>query len=240
LAAFGAGILSFLSPCVLPLAPAYLCFLGGVGLEHIEGAPDEPHRGPDWRLVALALAFVLGFGTVFVALGATASTVGDLVSRYFDELAVAGGLVISALGLHFLGVLRIPILLREARFRTAANPAGLAGAYVVGLAFAFGWTPCVGPALAAILLVAGAEATAARGALLLAAYALGLGVPFVLAAVFAGPFLEHSHRLRAHLKTAERIMGGALVLTGLLFITGAMPKIGDWLLRAFPALGGIG
>lgn len=239
-AAFGAGILSFLSPCVLPLVPAYLCFLGGVELERLEGGGPGSAGNADWRLVALASAFVLGFSTVFVALGVTASALGDFVSRHFDQLAIAGGVLIGLLGLHFLGVLRLGLLLREARFQPVSSPAGLAGAYLVGLAFAFGWTPCVGPVLAAILVVAGAEATAARGAFLLSAYALGLGAPFLAAALFARPFLRQMGWMRRHVRTVERIIGAALVATGLLFVSGAMPRVGAWLSERFPGFGSLG
>ena len=152
--ALGAGVLSFLSPCVLPLVPPYLCFLAGISLDDLT---REDKRGwrPDWRVVALSFAFVLGFATVFVALGASASMIGKTVTAYFDTLAIIAGVIIIILGLHFLGVFRIGLLFREARFQTVSKPAGFLGAYIVGLAFAFGWTPCVGPVLAAILMVAG-------------------------------------------------------------------------------------
>jgi len=147
------------------------------------------------------------------------------------------GTVILVLGLHFLGVLRIPLLYRQARIEVTRQPATLAGAYIVGLAFAFGWTLCVGPVLAAILFTAGAQETAGEGALLLAAYSFGIGAPFVLAAFFVGPFMALMHRFRRHMGLVEKIMGAFLVLTGLLFITNSMPVIAYWMLEFMPVLG---
>lgn len=239
--ALGAGFLSFLSPCVLPLVPPYLCFLAGISLDDL-ARNDAGGRGwkPDWRVVGLSVAFVLGFATVFVALGASASAVGKAITDYFDMLAMIAGAIIIILGLHFLGVFRIGLLFREARFQVAAKPAGFGGAYVVGLAFAFGWTPCVGPVLATILLIAGTEGSAARGALLLGAYALGIGIPFVLVSLFSGSFIRLMSRLRPYMGTVEKVIGAALVLTGILFLTGGMPRIAGWLLETFPTLGSIG
>jgi cytochrome c-type biogenesis protein len=238
--ALGAGVLSFLSPCILPLVPPYLCFLAGISLDDLARDETRPWWRPDWRVVSLACAFVLGFATVFVALGASASTLGKAVTEYFDTLAIVAGIVIIVLGLHFLGVFRIGLLFREARFHAAAKPAGFLGAYVVGLAFAFGWTPCVGPVLATILMVAGIEGSAARGALLLGAYALGIGIPFLLAALFSAPFMRMMARLRPHMGTVEKVIGSGLVLTGVLFLTGSMPRIAGWLLETFPMFGSIG
>jgi cytochrome c-type biogenesis protein len=233
-----AGLLSFLSPCVLPLVPPYLCYIAGLSLEEIAG--EEPVRRASRRVLAAALAFVLGFATVFVALGAGASVIGQALARHVGTLTTLAGIVIIVMGLHFLGLLRIPLLYREARLQVERRPAGLAGAYVVGLAFAFGWTPCVGPVLTAILMVAGAEDTAGRGALLLASYALGIGIPFLLAAAFARPFLAWMRGFRRHLGTVEKAMGALLVVTGVLFLTDTMPTLAYWLLDAFPALGRIG
>lgn len=238
--AFAAGLLSFLSPCVLPLVPPYLCFLTGVSLSELTGSNSGLTPRQNGRIIAMAAAFVLGFASVFVALGATASTLGGWISAYFDTLAIVAGVLILVMGLHFLGWLKIPLLSREARFQASARPAGFVGAYLIGLAFAFGWTPCVGPVLATVLMVAGAEATAARGALLLTAYALGIGLPFLLAAVFAGPFLSLLARFRRHMAVIEKTMGAGLVATGVLFITGTMPLLAGWLLETFPVLGTIG
>jgi cytochrome c-type biogenesis protein len=238
--ALGAGLLSFLSPCVLPLVPPYLCFLAGISLDDLTRDEKAPIWQPSWRVVTLAFAFVLGFATVFIALGASASVLGKVITAYFDTLAVVAGVVVIVLGLHFLGLFRIGLLFREARFQTVSKPAGLLGAYLVGLAFAFGWTPCVGPVLATILMVAGVEASAVRGALLLGAYALGIGIPFLLASLFSGAFMRLMARLRAQMGAIEKVIGGALVLTGVLFLTGGMPRIAGWLLETFPTFGSIG
>ncbi len=236
--AFLAGLLSFVSPCVLPIVPPYLCYLTGLSFEQLAGE-DTPPRASR-RIVLSAVVFVLGFATVFVALGATASAVGQTVARYFDVLSIVAGAIIAVLGLHFLGVFRIAPLFRDMRFTVRRRPAGPLGAYVIGLAFAFGWTPCVGPVLAAILFVAGSADTAFRGAALLAVYALGIGLPFILAALFAPRFLAWAARFRRHLATVEKVMGGLLVLTGLLFMTGRMSAIANWMLETFPVFSEIG
>jgi cytochrome c-type biogenesis protein len=238
LGALGAGLLSFVSPCVLPLVPPYLCFIAGVSLDQLTEEPGA--EGATGQIFMAALAFVLGFSTVFVALGATATMLGQLVAQQFDLLAKIAGAVIIVLGLHFLGVFRIPLLYREARFHVQNRPAGMIGAYVIGLAFAFGWTPCVGPVLAAILFVAASEDTVLRGTVLLAGYALGIGIPFLLAALAARPFMAFMRRFRRHLAVVERVMGAALVGTGILFMTGSMVEIANWILMTFPSLGTIG
>lgn len=239
LGALIAGLLSFLSPCVLPLVPPYLCFLGGVSARQLSGA-EALERADAWRVVLAAAMFVLGFATVFIALGATATTFGRLVAQYLQWLGYVAGVVIIVLGLHFIGVLRLGLLHREARVNVERRPAGIAGAYVVGLAFAFGWTPCVGPVLAAILFVAAAEETVWRGASLLATYAAGIGVPFLLAAFAVRPLMAFMRRFRAHIHRIEQITGVLLVLTGILFLTGSMGAVAYWLLETFPTLGKLG
>jgi cytochrome c-type biogenesis protein len=183
--------------------------------------------------------FVLGFTTVFVLLGAGASAVGGLLRVYANTLAIVAGLAIIVMGLHFLGFTPIALLMREKRF-ALAKPVGLWGAYVMGLAFAFGWTPCIGPILAAILAIAASEATLAKGAGLLAVYSVGLGVPFIVAAFAVEPFAAFLVRFRGHLRTVERAMGGLLVLTGVAFLTGFVSQASFWLLEFFPALAKIG
>lgn len=237
--AFIAGLISFVSPCVLPIVPPYLCYLAGVSLEQLTDA-GERVAGASRRVFFAALAFVLGFSTVFIALGATASLIGQTITRYMDTLSIVAGVVIIIMGLHFLGVFKISMLYREARVQVDRKPAGLVGSYLVGLAFAFGWTPCVGPILAAILFVAGAEESALRGSSLLFAYSMGIGLPFLAAALFAGPFMGFMARFKKHMGTVEKVMGGLLVLTGILFITGQMSNMAYWLLEAFPTLGRVG
>ena len=205
-AALAAGLLSFLSPCILPLVPPFLCYMAGVSAAEtvIEAAP-VPRR----RTVLTALCFV-------------------------------AGLVIIMMGLHFLGLLRIPLLYRSATIDVGRKPAGLLGAFVMGLAFAFGWTPCAGPVLAAVLMMAGAEATVAKGALLLAAYSLGTGIPFLIAAAFMSEFMTLLKGIKPHLALVEKTMGGFLVLTGAAFLTGVVPRMSEWIFERFPSLATIG
>lgn len=235
--AFIGGLLSFASPCVLPLVPPYLAYMGGVSIEDLRG---EGKAGVRWRVLFAALAFVAGFSTVFVALGATASFIGQAVGAYAQALGYVAGLLIVVMGLHFLHVIRIPLLDRTARVGVAQKPASLIGAYAVGLAFGFGWSPCVGPVLTAILLMAGAEDSAAEGARLLLIYSLGIGVPFLIAATFASAFMRGVARFKARLGLIEKIMGVFLVAAGVLIFTGQMATIAFWLIETFPALGKIG
>jgi len=236
-AALIAGLVSFLSPCVLPLVPPYLVYLAGTSLERL--ADEDSQTGSTGQTVAAAILFVAGFSTVFVALGASASLIGSLVRAYSGTLATIAGVAIIIMGLHFLGVFKIATLMREKR-ATIAKPVGLWGAYVMGLAFAFGWTPCIGPILAAILAVAATEQTVTRGATLLAIYSLGLGVPFILAAFAIQPFAAFLTRFKKHLLRVEQAMGVLLILTGVAFLTGTITTASYWLLEAFPALGTIG
>jgi len=228
-----AGLLSFLSPCVLPIVPPSLAFIAGVSFEELEGQDGNARR---WGVVRSALAFVLGFATIFVMLGAAASVIGQVLQEYHRQLSWAAGGLIILLGLHFLGILRIGLLYREARMEAPRKPVGIFGAYVVGLAFAFGWTPCVGPVLTTILAIAGGQDTALKGGLLLFFYALGIGLPFLLAAMFIQPFMGFMKKFRKHLGIMEKIIGGFLVLTGLLILTGGMNEIGFWIQETFPAL----
>lgn len=235
--AFVAGLLSFVSPCVLPLVPPYLAYIGGVSIAELRAEGGAMAR---WRVWLSALCFVAGFSTVFVALGATASFIGQAVGAYLGYLSYAAGILIIAMGLHFLGVFRIGFLDRTARVGVSQKPAGLAGAYVIGLAFGFGWSPCVGPVLTAILLMAGAADSAGEGARLLLIYSLGIGVPFLIAAGFADAFMRWSARFREKLGLIEKAMGAFLIAAGVLIFTGQMPAIAFWLLETFPAFGRIG
>jgi cytochrome c-type biogenesis protein len=235
-AAAGAGLLSFLSPCVLPLAPPYLAFIAGTTIEELAGEGETRAR----RDVALAgVLFVLGFSTVFVMLGATASAFGQVIRQYLDILSLLAGVAIIAMGLHFLGLFRFAFLYREKRV-TVEKPVGLWGAYVMGLAFAFGWTPCIGPILAAILAVAGSEDTVFKGASLLAVYSAGLGLPFIAAALAIEPCFKFIRRFSKHFGAVEKTVGALLVLTGVGFLTGGMQAASFWLLETFPALGKLG
>ena len=234
-----AGLLSFLSPCVLPLVPPYLCFLGGTTFDQLTGEDETPSHVYT-TVVMSSVAFVLGFTTVFVILGATATAAGQLLAANLPLLAKIAGVVIIIAGLHFLGVIHLPILHREARYHADSRPAGLVGAYVIGLAFAFGWTPCIGPVLGAILAVAAGEDSVRQGVSLLFVYSLGLGIPFIIAAIAIRPFLNTMQRFCRHLATVEKVLGGFLVLTGILFLTDAMTLISSWMLELFPGLATIG
>jgi cytochrome c-type biogenesis protein len=237
IAAIIAGMLSFLSPCVLPLVPPYLVYLTGTSLERFADAETKPQVRRQTLLAALL--FVFGFSTVFVALGASASAIGAVLRAYSGELAIVAGIGIIVMGLHFLGLTPIAWLMREKRVEVA-KPAGLWGAYLMGLAFALGWTPCIGPILAAILAVAASEETVAKGAGMLAVYSLGLGIPFVVAALAVQPFAAFIARFRAYLGLVEKTIGGLLVLTGVAFLTGVVSQASFWLLDTFPVLGKIG
>jgi cytochrome c-type biogenesis protein len=232
-----AGLISFLSPCVLPLVPPYLVYLAGTSLERFADAEPEPRVKRE--TVLAAFLFVCGFSTVFVALGASASVIGAVLRSYANELSIVAGIVIIVMGLHFMGLTRIGFLMREHR-APMPRPAGLWGAYVMGLAFAFGWTPCIGPVLAAILAVAGAKETVAKGAGLLALYSAGLGIPFLIAAFAIEPFAAFLARFKRHLGTVEKVMGVLLVITGVAFLTGWVTQASFLLLEWFPALGQIG
>ena len=234
-----AGIISFLSPCVLPLVPPYLCFITGASLEQLserEGSMAVQRR----RTLLAALFFVLGFSTVFILMGVSASYVGQLLRAWLPVLAQVAGVFIILMGLNFLGVFKLGFLSREKRYHAETRPAGLIGAYGVGLAFAFGWTPCIGPVLAMILTLAATEQDMARGAGLLAVYSAGLGIPFLLAAAGIGTFLGFFRRFRSQMRNVERAMGLLLVLTGVMFLTGYMQAFSYWLIEEFPWLATIG
>jgi cytochrome c-type biogenesis protein len=237
-AAVVAGVLSFLSPCVLPLVPPYLVYMSGVSLEDLTA--DQARVQNRNRVLLSSLLFVLGFSTVFVLLGATASALGNVLRSNLPLLSQIAGVAIIVMGLHFMGVFRFGFLMREARFQTSQSSTTFVGAYIMGLAFAFGWTPCIGPVLAAILSVAGSTESVSRGMALLAFYSLGLGIPFLIAGYSVNQFLGFSRRFKQHLHTLEKVMGGLLVLTGIMFLTGWMQTVSYWLLEQFPALANIG
>jgi cytochrome c-type biogenesis protein len=211
--------------------------MGGVSIEQLREAGATKARA---RVLLAALSFVAGFSTVFVALGATASWIGQAVTAHLGVLGYIAGTLIALMGLHFLRAIRIPLLDRTARVGVADKPAGVIGAYVIGLAFGFGWSPCVGPVLAAILLMAGAADSAGEGARLLLIYSLGIGLPFLVAAGFASAFMRWSARYRSRLDWIEKAMGAFLIVAGVLIFTGQMPTIAYWLIQLFPALGKIG
>ncbi len=231
--ALTAGFLSFVSPCVLPLIPAYLCFLGGASLDQLT-AEDGIDKALARRVFWSALAFVLGFGTVFVLLGATATALSGLIAENITVLSKIAGVVIVIFGMHYMGLFRIGFLNFEKRFHIEKKPSGMIGAYFLGLAFAFGWTPCVGPILATILMVAAGGDTMWYGTGLLTVYAIGIGLPFMIAALFVRPFMGFMGRFRKHMRKVEISIGLLLIVTGIAIFTGSLADAAQWLLDTFP------
>ena len=238
-AAFTAGLVSFISPCVLPIVPGYLSFMSGVNLAHLKDSPEKP-VGLTKRVGITSVAFVAGFSTVFVALGAAATLVGESLRQYKREFGMIGGVIIIILGLHTAGVLPIKWLLFEKRAEVKGQSLGPIGAYVVGLAFAFGWTPCIGPILAAVLIVASEEGTLLRGMLLLVAYSAGLGIPFILSGFAVNSFFAVFARFRRYMRMVEYVSGALLVGVGLLLLTDRLTILSRYFARLFPALSRVG
>ena len=232
--AFLAGVISFLSPCVLPIVPPYLAYMSGISLS--EGTDNN-------KVVSIflpAVFFVLGLSTVFLILGFTASALGTVFLSYQDTLITISGILVMGFGLHFLGILRIGFLEREARFEASSQNGSAFGAYVLGLAFAFGWTPCIGPQLASILTLAASEGSVARGTTLLGVYALGLGVPFLLVALFLSRLSATLTWLKRHMQIIERLMGLLLWTIGLMMLTGGFADFSFFILDTFPSLANLG
>lgn len=237
LGAFAAGLLSFLSPCILPIVPFYLSYLAGVGMDKIAAGGDiDP--GVRRRAVISSIFFAAGVLTIFVGLGATATAFGQAVREWFDVLRWVAAAVIIAMGLHFLGVIRIGILYRQFNSGMGdTSNSSLLGAYVIGLAFAFGWTPCVGPVLAAILFMAGGQDSVGAGMRLLLAYGVGMTGPFVLAAFLVGPFMRFMAKFRRHLGKIEKAMGVLLIVFGVLIATESINVVANWLVQFWPQFG---
>ncbi|MBW4975677.1 cytochrome c biogenesis protein CcdA [Roseovarius mucosus] len=233
--ALAAGIISFLSPCVLPIVPPYLAYMSGVSLNDL--SESEQSRA---RAVVPALFFVLGLSTVFIFLGFTASAIGTVFLQYQSYFNTVAGILVMIFGAHFVGVYRIKFLDREARLDAGDRGGSSFGAYILGLAFAFGWTPCIGPQLGAILSLAASEGSVARGTMLLAIYAIGLGVPFLLVAAFLPRLQGLMGWMKRHMEQIERVMGLLLWTIGLLMLTGGFSAFSFWLLETFPALAVLG
>ncbi|MFT5798695.1 MAG: cytochrome c-type biogenesis protein [Candidatus Azotimanducaceae bacterium] len=232
-----AGFLSFLSPCILPMVPFYLSYLAGVGMNQIS-ADAEIDGKTRTRAVIAACFFAAGVITIFMGFGAAATVFGQVIREYFDILRWIAAAIIIAMGLHFLGIIRIGFLYRQLRADTGSTSnVSLFGAYVIGLAFAFGWTPCVGPVLATILFTAAGADTAATGAGLLFVYGVGMTAPFILAALFIGPFMRWMNKFRQRLGLIEKIMGAMLILFGVLIATNSMNYIAQWMLQIAPDIG---
>ncbi|MCC6006613.1 MAG: sulfite exporter TauE/SafE family protein [Rhodobacteraceae bacterium] len=231
-----AGALSFASPCVLPIVPPYLAYMGGVGMAEMQAGETRARR----NATISALFFVLGLSTVFLVLGFTASAAGALFLRHQQALSIVAGVMVLVFAAHFLGLFRISFLDREARLDAGDRGGSSFGAYVLGLAFAFGWTPCIGPQLSAILFLAANEASVARGTMLLAVYALGLGIPFLLAAMFITRAMGVMARLKRHMRAIELTSGVLLAVVGLMLITGRYSDFSFWLLENVPFLARLG
>jgi len=232
-----AGLLSFLSPCVLPLVPGYIGFLGGVNQA---GDPAAEQTRSRLGLILASLAFVAGFISVFLALGASSSLAGSFIARHMALLQIIAGAVIVGLGMHFLGLISVGYLNRDIRFMPSPKRRGTIGAYIVGLAFGFGWTPCVGPVLATILMISAGAGSAEQGMNLLFAYGLGLGAPFIIVAAFADVFMAKFRYLSRSMRYVKWVLGGLLILTGLAMMTGTLADIGYWLLRHVPLFQQVG
>ncbi|WP_299351363.1 cytochrome c biogenesis protein CcdA [uncultured Shimia sp.] len=234
-----AGLLSFFTPCILPMVPFYLCYMAGISMSELQG-DGAIAPGAQRRLVISAIFFALGVTTIFVLLGMGATALGQAFAQWKQPLSYVAAGILAIFGLHFLGVIRIGLLYREARIETQTEPTTVLGAYVMGLAFGFGWTPCVGPALASILMVASGMGDLWRGALLLMVYGLAMTAPFIIAALFARPFLRWMHRNRKYLPYVEKVMGGMLLLFALLIATNTVNRIADLMIRYFPGMTGLG
>ena len=228
-----AGLLSFASPCVLPLIPAYISFLGGASLDQLtaEAGIDNALAR---RVFISAIAFVLGFSTVFIIFGATATALGGLIAQNAILLGQIAGVVIVIFGLHYMGAFRIGFINFEKRFHLENKPAGLIGSFILGLAFAFGWTPCVGPILASVLMVAASGDSALYGTSLLTVYAAGLGIPFLIAAFAVKPFMTFMRKFHHHMRKIEITIGVLLIATGVAIFTGDLVEVANWLLETFP------
>jgi len=234
-----AGLLSFLTPCVLPMVPFYLSYMGGLSMSELRG-DGKIAPGAQRRLMLSSVFFAAGVTTVFMLLGMGATAIGQQFGQYLDTLKYVAAAILVVFGLHFLGVIRVPILYREVKMESSAKPSSVLGAYVMGLAFGFGWTPCVGPALSLILFIAMDQDSLIKGGSLLFVYGAAMTFPFIIVSFFSGPFLSWVKRHRAMMGYVEKVMGGFLVLFALLIVTGQVSAISQWLINTFPASQTIG
>src|ERR1700735_4001617 len=225
LAAFIAGLISFLSPCVLPLVPGYLSLISGVGIEELKSRQGQLMR----RVMVNSIGFILGFSVVVITLGAISTEIGQMAARYKHTLSILAGVVIIIFGLHLTGIFKIKALYTDARLHSVKGSSTPIGAFVIGFAFAFGWTPCLGPILTAILTIAGEQDTLVKGVLLLAVYSLGLAVPFLVTSLLMERFLKFYSRFRSHMHAVEIASGGLLIALGILLVVGRFTLISNWL-----------
>ena len=224
IAAFFAGLISFLSPCVLPLVPGYVSLISGAGLDELKSPQGRLMR----RVLVNSVGFILGFSVVFVTLGAISTEIGQLAARYKHTLSIVAGVVIILFGLHLTGIFKIKALYADARLHSVKGSSTPIGAFIIGFAFAFGWTPCLGPILTAILTIAGEQDRVAKGIFLLAIYSLGLAVPFLLTSLLMERFLKFYSRFRSHMHALEVASGGLLMALGVLLVLGRFTLISNW------------
>ncbi|WP_137699972.1 cytochrome c biogenesis CcdA family protein [Marimonas lutisalis] len=234
-----AGLGAFFTPCILPMVPFYLSYMAGISMAELRG-DGEIAPGAQRRLVTSAIMFALGVTTIFMLMGMGATALGQAFAEWKSTLAYVAAAVIFVFGLHFLGIIRIGFLMREARMESKSDPTTVLGAYVMGLAFGFGWTACVGPVLASILMIASGMGDISKGALLLAVFGLGMTAPFVIAAFFARPFLAWMQRHRAKMVYVEKVMGVMLIVFAILIATDTVNIISNWMIENVPSFGNLG
>ncbi len=228
-----AGLLSFLSPCVLPIVPGYLCFLAGTSLDKIASGEDA---SKERNVFYFALSFVFGFSTVFILLGASATLLSGLIYEYLDILRVVGGIIIIIFGIHFMQIIQLPFLNRDTRYQIQSYRPGIVGSYVIGLSFAFGWTPCIGPILGSVLSIAASSETVTYGIVLLTLYSAGLGIPFLLAAYAINGFMRFLSKIRNYIRAIEIFTGVLLVIFGILILTNRIQELAFFFIKYFPFL----
>ena len=228
-----AGLLSFLSPCVLPIVPGYLCFLAGTSLDKIASGEDA---SKEKNVFYFALSFVFGFSTVFILLGASATLLSGLIYEYLDILRVVGGIIIIIFGIHFMQIIQLPFLNRDTRYQIESYKPGIVGSYVIGLSFAFGWTPCIGPILGSVLSIAASSETVTYGIVLLMLYSAGLGIPFLLAAYAINGFMKFLSKIRNYIRVIEIFTGVLLVIFGILILTNRIQELAFFFIKYFPFL----
>jgi len=231
-----AGLLSFLSPCVLPIVPGYLCFIAGTSLDKALDNKEVLKI----NILKYAISFVFGFSTVFIIMGASATYLSSLLYEYFDYLRIIGGIIIIVFGIHFTQLIQLPFLNSDTRIQINNYKPGLIGSYIVGLSFAFGWTPCIGPILGSVLSVAASSENISEGTFLLVLYSAGLGIPFVIAAYGIGAFLKFLSKIRKHIRTIEIFTGLLLILFGVLILTNRIQELAFFFIKYFPFLTQIG
>ncbi len=228
-----AGLLSFLSPCVLPIVPGYLCFLAGTSLDKVTSGEDASKKR---NVFYFALSFVFGFSTVFILLGASATLLSGLIYEYLDILRVVGGIIIIIFGIHFMQIIQLPFLNRDTRYQIESYRPGIAGSYIIGLSFAFGWTPCIGPILGSVLSIAASSETVTYGIVLLMLYSAGLGIPFLLAAYAINGFMRFLSKIRNYIRAIEIFTGVLLVIFGILILTNRIQELAFFFIKYFPFL----